>query len=288
MQTNAFLKGIQSEIPEERFAAWRSAAEVDPKSIAELGRLAASENPGIAKAAREAITTMTHGSPRRGEVAKQLIALAARAALPVKAHAYRNLSLIATEADIPAIAKGLGDPQVREEAIFCLERIPGAASDKVLIAGYKSAPDEFRPRILYALGHRRAPDAVLLCVDAMRSANKEIAIAAVKAYGRIGVKPAAAPPLPDTAGMTEWQKIDRMDSLLRYADEQARKRDHAEALRVYRIALARPEEHWQCAAIIGIAKLGTPEAAAVIHPNLKSPHPKVRITARNAWKSMAL
>jgi HEAT repeat protein len=288
MQTDKLLAAIQSESAEERFAAWRSAADVDPKAIAELGRLAASENPGVAKAAREAITTMTHGSPRKAAVVKQLIALAATAALPVKAHAYRSLSLIATESDVPAIAKGLADPQVREEAVFCLERIPGAASDKALMAAYKGAASDFKPRILYALGHRRAADAVLLCLEAMRSPDKEIAMAGVKAYGRIGVKPAVAPPLPDTGGMTDWQKIDRMDSLLRYADEQARKGDHAEALRVYRTALGRPEEQWQCAAIIGIAKLGTAEAAALIHPKLKSANSNVRITAQNAWKGMAL
>lgn len=288
MQMDQFLANIQSERAETRFAAWRAAAEVDPRAISELGKLAASENLGVAKAAREAIATMTHGSPHKREVAKQLIALTAAAALPVKAHAFRNLSLIATEADVPAIAKSLSDPQLGEEAIFCLERIPGAAADKALIAAYKPAADEFKPRILYALGHRRVSEAVLLCLEAMRSPNKEIAMAGVKAYGRIGAKPAVAPRLPDTAGLTDWQKIDLTDSLLRYADEQARKGDHAEALRVYRTALDRTEEHWQCAAIIGIAKLGTPEAATLIHPKLRSPDAKVRITAQNAWKRMAL
>jgi HEAT repeat protein len=196
--------------------------------------------------------------------------------------------LIAIDADVPAIARSLGDPRVREEAIFCLERIPGAAADKALMAAYKPAADEFKPRILYALGHRRVPDSILLCLEAMRSPDKEIAMAGVKAYGRIGARPAVAARLPETAGLTDWQKIDLTDSLLRYADEQARKGDHIEALRVYRTALDRPEEHWQCAAIIGIARLGTAEAATLIHPKLKSPNAKVRITAQNAWKRMAL
>jgi hypothetical protein len=188
---------------------------------------------------------------------------------------------------VAAIAKGLADPQVREEAIFCLERIPGAASDKALIAAYRPAPDDFKPRILHALGHRRVEAASPLCVEAMRSSRREITLAAVRAYGRIGARPSAAPRLPDASGFTEWQKIEVTDSLLRHADGQAQTGNHAEALRAYRTALDRPEEHWQCAAIIGIAKLGTPEAAAVIHPKLKSANAKVRITAQNAWKKMA-
>ena len=60
-----------------------------------------------------------------------------------------------------------------------------------------------------------------------------------------------------------------------------------EATRIYRMALERPEAHLQCAGIIGIAKLGTPEAATAIFPKLKSANRTVRITAENAWRGMA-
>jgi HEAT repeat protein len=207
--------------------------------------------------------------------------------MPARVHAYRLLSVIAAEDSIPAIAKGIHDEELREEVVYCLERIPGDASNKALLAAYKEAKDDFKPRILAALGHRRAPEAVALTTEAMRSANKEIAVAGVKAFGRIGRKPAAAPRYPDPRSLSEWQRIDQMDSLLRYADGQAKEGNHAEALRVYKTALERPEEHWQCAAIIGIAKLGTPEAATVLLPKLKSDNAKVRITAQKAWKGMA-
>ena len=121
----------------------------------------------------------------------------------------------------------------------------------------------------------------------MGSSDKGIAVAAVKAFGRIGKKPPAAPDYPDTAGLTDWQKIDQMDSMLRYADAQVAEGNTAEALRVYESAIDRPEEHWQCAAIIGIARIGTPEAAAKFFPKLKSENSTVRITAEKAWKSMA-
>jgi HEAT repeat protein len=61
----------------------------------------------------------------------------------------------------------------------------------------------------------------------------------------------------------------------------------AEALAVYRSALERPQEHWQCAAVIGLARIGSADAVAAILPKLKSDNRKVRVAAENAWKSMA-
>jgi HEAT repeat protein len=197
------------------------------------------------------------------------------------------LSNIAGEDSAPAIAKWIQTPELAEDVAFCLERIPGSASIKELMSAYKTVKDEFKPRILAALGHRRAAEAVSLCAEAMRSPNREIAVAGVKAFGRIGRKPAAAPRYPDTKAMSDWQRIDQQDALLRYADGQAKEGGVGEAIAVYKSALARPEEHWQCAAVIGLAKIGTAEAAAAILPKLKSDNAKVRITAENAWKSMA-
>ena len=288
-----FLNAIQSDDADVRFAAWRAAGEQPASVIGELGKIAASENPGVAKAAREALTTMTHSvgketsGAKRPAVVKGLLALASDAAMPVRVHAYRLLSNIAPADAVDTIAGDIGDPELREEVVYCLERIPGSASISSLISAYSSAADEFKPRILMALGHRRASEAVDLCVEAMRSSNTEIAVAAVKAYGRIGKKSSAAPSYPGEGGLSDWQKIDRMDSLLRYADAQAADGNIAEAMTVYRQALAAPEEHWQCAAIIGIAKIGTAEAASAIFDKLESEDSTVRITARKAWTSMA-
>lgn len=289
-----FLSDIQSDDADVRFAAWREAGEAPVSAIPELGKLAASESPGVRKAAREALTTMTHsvgketGTAKRAEVVKGLLDLTGSVYTgPVRAHAFRLLSNIAGEDSVDAIAKEIRNPELREEVVYCLERIPGPAPIQALIASYENAADEFKPRILAALGHRRASGAVGLCVEAMRSPNKEIAVAGVKAFGRIGEKPAAAPAYPDAEALSEWQKIGRMDGMLRYADAQVEAGNAAEAMPVYQLALEHPEEHWQCAAIIGIAKIGTPQAAAAIFPKLESDNSTVRITARKAWKGMA-
>ncbi len=289
-----FLIDIQSGDASVRFAAWRRAGEVSPAVIPQLGRQAGSDNPGQAKAAREALATMTHSvgkdpaSPNRAAVVKGLLGLAGPGnPHTVRVHALRMLSNIAPEDAAPAIAAWIETPELAEEVTFCLERIPGNAPIKALLAAYKRVKDDFKPRILAALGHRRAAEAVSLCVEAMRSPNAEIAVAGVKAFGRIGRRPAAAPKYPDAKPLSAWQRIDQQDSLLRYADAQAREGNAAEAIGLYKAALGLAEEHWQCAAVIGLARIGTAEAAALILPLLNHANPKVRITARNAWKSMA-
>ena len=289
-----FLTDIQSDNADVRFAAWRRAGEVSPAVIPQLGKQAGSDNPGMAKAAREALTTMTHfvgkdpAAANRAAVVKGLLELAGPGSAPsVRVHAIRMLSDIAPEESAPAIAAWIQTPELAQEVTFCLERLPGNAPLKALVAAYRNVKDDFKPRVLAGLGHRRVAEGVGLCVEAMRSPNRDIAVAGVKAFGRIGRKPAAAPRYPDTKAMSEWQRIDVQDSLLRYADAQAKEGSVAEAIGVYKSALARPEEHWQCAAVIGLAKIGTAEAAAAILPKLKSDNPKVRITAENAWKSMA-
>ncbi|MCZ2147547.1 MAG: hypothetical protein LC126_07210 [Bryobacterales bacterium] len=286
MANEKLIADIQSGDKDVRFTAWRAAGDADASAIAELGKLAASSNPGVAKAAREAITTMVHAvgkdpaDGRRGAVGKELMGLGgAGNPLAARVLACRLLSGIAPESEAAAIAKWLADADLREEAIYCLERIPGEGVNQVLVGAYRAAPDEFKPRILAALGHRRAGEAVSLCVAAMRSPIASIAGAAVSAFGRIGKKP---------AGAFQWPKGADVDAVLRYADHQREQGNGAEAMRIYKAVIARPEEHLQCAAVIGLARLGAPEAAAALYPMLKSGNRKVRLTAAKAWKGMAV
>jgi len=289
---NQFLSDLRSNNADVRFAAWRRAGEMDPQVVAPLAKLLVSENPGVAKAAREALNKIVHSAgkepqgQKRSGLVRQLTGLLGNGQpLGVRVLALRQLSLIAGEDAAPAIAKWIHSPDLREEVVFCLERIPGKASNTALLNAYRDAKDDFKPRILAALGHRRAEEAVSLCGAEMRSPNREIAMAAIKAFGRIG-KTAEPIKTPEFESLSDWEKIEFVDSFLRYADAQVAQGNLGEAWKIYKVALGREEEHWQCAAIIGIAKMGTPEAAAAIFPKLKSRSNTVRITAENAWNAM--
>lgn len=285
MQNEKLLADIQSDDKDVRFAAWRAAGDSDPSVIASLSKLIdLNDNPGVAKAAREAIITITHSvgkdtaHPKRAAVNKELLAIATSdsASNAARTHCLRLLSNIAPEESVPALAKLLNNAGLQEEAIYAIERIPGPASNKALIAAYRTAKDDFKPRILAALGHRRSEDAVPLCLEAMRSPNEPTALAAARAFGRIGKK----------AATVQWPKNAEPDSILRYADGLRDAGNTADALRIYKTMLARAEDHLQCAAIVGIAKLGTPEAAATLHPMLKNSNSKVRLTAQQSWRAM--
>lgn len=288
------LADLQSSDPHVRFAAWRAAGDVTPGAVAQIARLAASADQGLAKAAREALTTLTHSvgrdpaNPKRAGVVKALLDIAAaQGDLGVRAHAVRLLSNIAGGDSVPALARLFAVPELQEEVAFAVERIPGDASDKALIAAYSSVPDSFKPRILAAFGHRKTAAAAQLVADAIRSSNPDVAFAAVRAFGRIGKATSPLPAPLSADKLTPFQFNEQYDSGLRYAEAQAAAGNNAEALRIYRYVLGLPPEHLKCAALIGLARTGSPDAAALILPLMKSDNSRVRITAQNAWKSMA-
>jgi HEAT repeat protein len=289
-----FLADIRSADAEVRFAAWSRAGDADPEVIPSLGKLLVADQPGVRKAADESLKRIVHGvgkqpgGTRRAAVVRQLIVLTADGQAGwTRTMALRHLSLIGGDETVPVAAKLLRNVELQEEAVFCLERIPGAASIQAIMKAMPDVSDAFKPRLLAALGHRKAEEAVDLCASAMGSQNVEIVMAGLKSTARIGKKPSVNVMPPNYESLSGWQRIEYTDSALRYADDQVRRGDIAEAVKYYKDFLARPEEHLQCAAIIGLSKTGSPEAAGLIFTKLKSPNNTVRITARKAWDSMA-
>ncbi len=242
-------------IAEVRYAAWTRAGEIDPEVIPQLGKLLVDNQPGVRKASDEALKRMVHGvgkqagGERRAAVVKQLIVLTGDGqAVWTRTMALRHLSLIGGDETVPAAAKLLRNPELQEEAAFCLERIPGDASTQALMAALPNVSDSFKPRILAALGHRRAEAATDVCAAAMESPNVEIVMAGLKSTARIGKKPTINIKPPNYESLTGWQRVEYTDSTLRYADEQARRGKPEDAIKYYRDFLSRPEEHLQCAA----------------------------------------
>src|SRR5436190_21177567 len=73
-----FLAEIRSDNADVRYAAWSRAGATDPEVIPELGKLLVTSEPGVRKAADEALKTMVHsvgkepGGARRAAVVQQL------------------------------------------------------------------------------------------------------------------------------------------------------------------------------------------------------------------------
>ena len=309
-QEDKFIADIKSDDEDVAYAAWSTAEKMSPEVIPALSKLLAADQPLTRKAAEQALNNLVHsvgkeldpagfaanaGRPddpgkrnTRQQIVAQLLGLLDGKREHVeKVTALRHLSLLATVDDVASVAKHADDAKLREEVVFCIERIPGKTAEEALLAALPAAADDFKPRILAALGHRRAEEAIGACVEAMKSPDLTIAMAAMKAAGRIGTRIGPDAKLPDFDSLSDWQKTEYRDSLLRYADAQVASGNPDEAWPFYQDALDREEGHWQCAAIIGLAQIGTARAAAAIFPKLKSSDNTVRITARKNWEAMA-
>jgi HEAT repeat protein len=293
-QSDKFLKEIQDANADVRYAAWIRTGEMDPEVIPELAKLLTATPPGVRRAAEEALKNMVHwvgkdaAAPKRAPVVRQFIALTADGHPTwVRTIALRHLSLIGSDETVPAAAKLLRNAELQEEAVFCLERIPGKAATQALMTALPDVSDSFKPRVLAALGHRRAEDAADLCARAIASSNIDVSLAAVKAVARIGKKPSGDVKHVQEESLSAWQKTEYADSVLRYADAQVAHGNASDGIKLYQEMLKRPEEHLQCAALIGLSKANSPEAAALIFTKLHDGNRTVRITAGKVWAAMA-
>lgn len=288
-----FLAKIQSDDAEVRYKAWISADQQDPSVIQPLGRLLTAENPGVAQAAGEAITTIVHSvgksvdNPKRKDVTAQLAGLLERDDLATQTFALRALSLVADGDAVPAIAAWIGNEALAEEVVFCLERIPGGEATDALIAGFQTASEDFKPRIIAALAHREADKVVETLASPLNSEKEDIAMAAMRALAKLGQKPEGDVSLPDYNALSEWHKIEFFDNMFRYAEIQVRKGGSDEEFHFYNGILGSEDrdivqEHHRCAAIVGLAKLEHSEVVPSIVPALDDPAYTVRITAEQA------
>jgi len=289
-----FLADLQSENADIRYATWIKADTVGARIVPELGKLLASDNRGVAKAAEEALRVHVHSAAKdwegrkRKNVMKALLTLT-EADQPMKARvaALRHLSTIGDADAVPKAAEWLQDMELREEAVYCLERIPGPEAGQALMEALKSAPDDFKPRLINALGHRKEEQALELLATTVNNGNARIAIPGLKAVAQIGKRPQTEVTLPDFESLSVRDKTIYLDSALRYADAQIEQNNPEEAMKGVRAALKwSQEEYHLCAAIICLGKIGGGDAAKSIGQLLKNESPVVKNLAQKTLISL--
>lgn len=299
-----FLADIQNEDDNVKLAAWTSAAEMSPAIIEPLCELLVHDDMRIAKAADEALEEITHSvgkelsGPKWKAVTGEYLRVAERdyPELPrekaldhiwMKSIALRHLSLIGDDKAVKAAAKWLDDLDLREEAIFCIQRIPGEAATEALVKALKECPEDFKPRILAALGQRADPAAANATAAEISNNNTEIAIAAMDATARIGVKPSIDVSPPEFESLSYRNKKAFIDALLRYFDSQAQQGEVEDAVNVFKGVLNQAEdEHLRSAAIVSLSKVGNAEARNAIKAALEDEAYIVRITAEKALEKL--
>jgi len=108
-----------------------------------------------------------------------------------KHFACRQLALIGTERQVPALAKLLVEQELSQMARYALARIPGEAVDRALLDALNKTDGANKLGIINTLGNRRSAAAVEALTRLLGEEQAEVASEAARALGRIGT-PAAA------------------------------------------------------------------------------------------------
>ena len=302
-ESEKFLKDIKSDSEETELAAWTGAGKMDPEVIPPLSELLVSDNMKIAKAADEALKQLTHsvgeklsGKRWRAVVSAYVEVIEGKYADWPKGIALRHLSLTADKKSVPAIAKCLDSEAIREEAVFCLERIPGKEATEALAKGLKSADAEFKPRILVALGHRGDKAGLDAVMSEYRTGDAKTRLAALEALAKIGVDPKGWkwPEESDIGpSLTPTQQREFTNNLLLLSDAMVAKGHGGEWLDYYKRCLKESsEEHVRCAGIAGLVKAAKKNAKdkaaalAAIEGKLDDESYIVQITAKKAIEDL--
>jgi type 1 glutamine amidotransferase len=150
-----------------------------------------------------------------------------------KQYACRELSIIGTDRSVPVLAGMLTNQEYSDMARYALERIPGEAVDKALLAALPQAQGKAKIGIVNSLGERGCTVATAEIAKLTNDSDKQLAGAAISALGKIGgpeaVKSlnAALKSAPDT------QKTLVYDALLKAAEKMMSKGDRPGALKIY-------------------------------------------------------
>ncbi len=129
---------------------------------------------------------------RRKQLRERLAALlSSDATTDGKRSVCRQLSIIGTAEEVPALAKLLTDEKLSQMARFALERIPGPAADTALRNGLQKAKGKILIGVINSIGERRDAQAVGMLSKFVTSSDEAVAGAAVAAVGKIGGPEAA-------------------------------------------------------------------------------------------------
>jgi HEAT repeat protein len=220
------------------FAGRAAIAAVDMNSFDELLTKATTYDFGQSREDLTKISEMIRQasvSPQEvKEIEKRLCEFVkSKATYAAKQFVCRELSLIGTEASVPAMAEMLPNEEYSDMARYALERIPGGAVDQALRDALPKAAGKAKVGIINTLAVRKDAKASPLIVELINDSNEMIASAAVAGLGRIGDSAAteALAKAMDKAKGTLRTEV--LDAYLKCADALAQRGDKGGALAIY-------------------------------------------------------
>lgn len=179
----------------------------------------------------------TQNPARRQAMASRFVALLdpkSGATFEARQFCCRQVGLIGSAKEVPALAALLGDKALGEEARFAMERIPGPEALTALREGLDNASGLARVGLVNTLGERRDEKSIKAIVACMVDKDARVAGAALDALGRIGTAPAALALQQSGKGFPAELEARRAHALVMCADRLAVAGDRKMATEIYR------------------------------------------------------
>jgi len=152
---------IKDSSAEVRAKAWLGAGEAGAAAVNALAEVMTDKDLEVARAAKRALWRIVHYTGRPGAdeerqaVADKLAGLLGDGQpVAVRREVLWMLSEIGQKKAVEPIASLLANKELREDARMVLERIPDKSSLAALRAGFKSAPEDFKPNLAQSLRNR--------------------------------------------------------------------------------------------------------------------------------------
>ncbi|MHC4388828.1 MAG: HEAT repeat domain-containing protein [Planctomycetota bacterium] len=219
------------------------------------------------------------GSPDELKLIEQrlLKALESGPTKAAKQFICRKLSIIGTEESVPTLAAMLTSPDTSDMARYALERIPGSAVDKALRRALNRTRGNVKIGIINSLGQRGNRRALGSLTKLITYGDKEIAVAAISAVGKIGGGKAVMMLERARTEVKPELRVVWADAYLMCADKALAEGNTRRALQVYR-KLYVPAESVpvRIAALRGIVAITPQKGAAHVVDILRSEDRKMQ------------
>ena len=196
-------------------------------------------------------------SPELSQVIANLLAdlLATNATKDCKQFVCRQLAVIGTEKNVPALAALLASADTADMARYALQRMQAPSVDAVLLSALEGAGDA-ATGIINTLGERRAVAALKTLAALVTSDNAKIAEAAIAALGKIGGRKASKALAKAKGDVAAELRRSVSDAQLAIAASFVESCDAAAAKAIYQTLTADDEEApVRRAAELGLASL---------------------------------
>lgn len=151
-----------------------------------------------------------------------------------KQYAARELSIIGTDQSVPVLAGMLTNQEYSDMARYALERIPGEAVNKALLAALPKAEGKAKIGIVNSLGERGCVAATGEIAKCAEGSDKMLCGAAISALGKIGSADAVKTLDKTLESAADNHKTLVYDALLKAAEKMMSKGERPGALRIYR------------------------------------------------------